>query len=65
MNMLICNTLICDDVYFASHGFYVTHVIIIVCNGSVDLNTQGIQSVNTVSGNQATFTPHYTTVLDL
>jgi hypothetical protein len=38
MNMLICNTLICGGVYFAIRGFYVTHVISIVCNGSVNLS---------------------------
>lgn len=38
MSMHIHNTPICDGVYFASHGFYITHLISSVCNGSVHLN---------------------------
>jgi len=39
--------------------------LVLCAMGQLILTSQGVQSVNTVSGNQATFTPHYTTVLDL
>ena len=66
VNMLVCITLICDSVYSAICGFYITHVwIVLFVMGQLILTYHNPWSVNTVSGNHDTFMPHYTTVLDL